>query len=351
MKVSKDISRRVLNIGPSFRPVAGGIAQVMGYYHDFVFEDFKFVANSCPGSKFTKLLCAAWSYFYTFVLLLFNRIDTLHIHTASKVSFRRSVLFARLGFLFRKKVIMHIHAGSFMDYYATAPEYIASALKKCHKVVALSSVWKQRFEEEIGLDNVVIINNIIPQPKKVDSNLFTDGCVHGLFLGAIKDQKGIFDLMEVIKAHKEELAGKFVLHIGGNEQVDRLLALIKEENLDAIVKFEGWVGEQRKIELMNNCHILFLPSYIEGVPICILEAMSYGMPVVTTHVGGIPSLIDHERNGFTNTPGDLDALWAASRALITSEQMRNAFGDVSLKKITAYYPESVARQLTDLYQM
>ena len=62
MKISNNISKRVLNIGPSFKPVTGGIAQVMAYYNYYVFENFRFVANSCPGNKTAKLVCAITAY-------------------------------------------------------------------------------------------------------------------------------------------------------------------------------------------------------------------------------------------------------------------------------------------------
>ena len=349
MKISNNISKRVLNIGPSFKPVTGGIAQVMAYYNYYVFENFRFVANSCPGNKTAKLVCAITAYIKTLTKLLFNKVDILHIHTASNVSFKRSVIFARLGFLFKKKVIMHIHAGSFMEYYNTSPEYVSSVLKKCHKVVALSEVWKRRFEKEIGLSNVVVINNIIPEPTVVEKQMFSDKAVHGLFLGAIKDQKGIFDLLDVVNEHKFLLDGKFVLHIGGNEQVNRLQSFINEHGLNNIVKYEGWVDEDKKVLLMNNCDILFLPSYIEGVPICVLEAMSYGLPVVTTNIGGIPSLIENEKNGYTNIPGDLVALWNSTFELIANEGLRKVYGKLSLEKIVQYYPDKIATQLMKLY--
>ena len=64
--IDKEIANKVLTIGPSFKPVEGGIAQVMEYYDTDVFSTFRFIANSCPGSKLRKLICAISAYIATF---------------------------------------------------------------------------------------------------------------------------------------------------------------------------------------------------------------------------------------------------------------------------------------------
>lgn len=350
MKVSHYISKRVVNIGPSFKPVAGGIAQVMAYYNDYLFDDFQFIENSCPGSKLKKLYCATKAIISLFTLLFFNRVDIIHIHTASKISFKRSVIFARLGFIFNKKVIMHIHAGSFMEYYSSTPNYVYSILNRCDKVIALSEVWKAQFESVIGLKNVAIINNIIPKPSLIEHATYQKAVVHGLFLGAIKEEKGIFDLLDIIISHKNELENKFILHVGGNEQVTKLLKIVKENNLENIVHFEGWVGDEKKESLFNTSDIMFLPSYIEGLPICILEAMSYRLSIISTKIGGIPSIINNGKNGLLVEPGDKVELWRATQKLISDFEMRNRFGQESRLIIKCYYPDYVANQLESLYK-
>ncbi|MGM9869239.1 MAG: glycosyltransferase family 4 protein [Sodaliphilus sp.] len=350
--INKEIANSVLTIGPSFKPVEGGIAQVMDYYNSDVFTSFRFIANSCPGSKLRKLVCAISAYISTFFILLLNRnIKILHIHTASKVSFKRSMIFAKLGFLFRRKVVMHIHAGSFISYYEINPEYVAKSLKQCYKVIALTELWKQRFELQIGLTNVEVINNLVPLPTLRDPINKKSDMVEALFLGAIKPEKGIFDLMEVIAAHKLELQGKFTLYVGGNEQTERLISEIHNNGIADIVKFEGWIGAERKIELMNRCSVLFLPSYIEGLPICIMEAMSYGLAIVASTIGGIPSIVNEGENGYLLSPGDKNKLWTAIQTLIENPELRLQMGNKSQQMIQPYYPENVAHRLEQFYKL
>lgn len=109
--------------------------------------------------------------------------------------------------------------------------------------------------------------------------------------------------MKAIGDHKQELQNRIVLHIGGNGETDRLLSIIKELGIETLVRFEGWVDKEKKQYLLNLADVYILPSFIEGVPISILEAESYHKPVITTNVGGIPSIVQDRVSGVFVTPG------------------------------------------------
>lgn len=85
-----------------------------------------------------------------------------------------------------------------------------------------------------------IVDNIIPQPQRV-LGIKNDGRFHLLFLGLITAQKGIYDLLDVIKEIRHDLKDKFCLQIGGNGETERLQKLIDENDLSDLVRFEGWV--------------------------------------------------------------------------------------------------------------
>ena len=74
------------------------------------------------------------------------------------------------------------------------------------------------------------------------------------------------------------------LKIGGNKNEEKLKKQIKDFNIQEIVTFEGWVSGNKKLELLNWADVFILPSFNEGLPISILEAMSYGMPIISTPV-------------------------------------------------------------------
>ena len=92
------------------------------------------------------------------------------------------------------------------------------------------------------------------------------------------------------------------------------------------VRYLGWISEKERDLLLRKTDIFILPSYAEGMPMSILEAMSYSIPVISTFVGGIPELISDGESGFLITPGDIDALYQRLASLVKNEKLRSEFG-------------------------
>lgn len=90
-----------------------------------------------------------------------------------------------------------------------------------------------------------------------------------------------------------------------------------------------------------------LPSFNEGLPISILEAMSYGHPVISTPVGGIPEVVDG--NGILVTPGNADEIWAAMSRYIDTPSAISQEGSISHRNVRPYLPDSVMEQLRQIY--
>lgn len=188
--ITKEIADSILTIGCEYRSPKGGIAQVIDSYSKYVFATFLFSANSAGKSKMYKLIKCIGSLIEVFLrLIIQQRIKIVHIHTASWNSFRRSILFIRLAKMMRRKVVVHIHGGGFKEYYASNSEFVRKYLLMADCVIALSESWRDFFISKVGLSNVQIVHNIVPQPQK--ESLKVDGVLHGLFLGKICKEKGI----------------------------------------------------------------------------------------------------------------------------------------------------------------
>ncbi len=345
--ISKEISSHVVTLGCSNKNPKGGIAQVLYCYEHYVFEDFNFVTISRKSNIWNNIALFTRGLFkFLFILLFKSTIKIVHIHTSQRKSFIRSNVFMTLAKLFKKKLVLHIHGGGFKDYYYEDPDYVTKCLKKCDVIIVLSDEWKQ-FLESIGFEPVVV-ENIITKPIKRE--VPQDEKVHMLFLGLITQLKGIYDLVEVFAQHKDELRGRMVLHVGGNGETQNLVKMINDLGVEDIVKFEGWVSGEKKIELMNLCKVYVLPSYVEGLPLSILEAMSYNMAIISTRVGGIPSLVEDQKNGFLFEPGDRDAIYTSLKKLVFDEHLLSTMGRDNSQLVVDYYPENVARKLSDIYK-
>lgn len=341
-------SNQVLTIGCECDNPKGGVAYVLNAYKKFIYQPFKFVANSGEGSALRKIWMLVSSYIKSEWLEHTDKdIRFVHIHTASYNSFKRSTLYIRQAKRNGKKVIAHIHGGGFREFRQTCPKFVDKYLKKCDAVVALSENWREYFEKEVGLTNVYVVNNIIDKPKIQE--IKKDGRFHLLFLGFITEAKGIFDLLDVIAEHKSEWNDKVVLHIGGKGKVEQLQKVIKEAGIENIVKYEGWVSGEKKSELFNMADAFILPSYTEGVPISILEAESYGLPILSTPVGGIPEIVVDEENGILFPPGDKQAMKCAIDKLIVSSALCEEMGEKSKLISENCYPSSIEGKLSILY--
>ncbi len=341
-----DISQKVINIGCEYKEPKGGIAQILKVYEDYVFNDFRCIVNSKNANFYVNikiLICALYRLFV--VLLLDHNIRIVHIHTASYNSFLRSSLFVKLSKFMKRKVVLHIHGGGFKEYYKTKSKFITSILNQCDSIIALTQSWKEFFQMITVCKNVEVVNNIVPPPvfcniKKADVKK------HLLFLGLITEQKGIYDLLDVISQNKNIFENKMVLHIGGNGDVKRLIDIIENRRLQDLVVYEGWVSGDKKVELFNYVDAFILPSYIEGFPVSILEAMSYGLTIITTPVGGISEILT-EKTGVFFKPGDKKQLANVLCNYVNNEY--DGIGKQAQALVSNYFPEAVGKQLIEVY--
>jgi glycosyltransferase involved in cell wall biosynthesis len=81
--------------------------------------------------------------------------------------------------------------------------------------------------------------------------------------------------------------------------------------------------------MLAKADVFVLPSYNEGLPMALLEAMSWGLPVITTPVGGIPEVVSNTQNGLLVTPGDIQQLSEAMQSLIKEEKLRLSLGSAA----------------------
>ncbi len=340
---------RILTIGCAYKNPKGGIAQVLKSYDTYIFDRFRFVANSDgKGGKLRKLFTAAIALVKTVWQLVFDRkIAIVHIHTSSYRSFDRSAWFVRVAKLFGKKVVLHIHSGRFKNYYATRPRFVSRVLNHCDCIIVLSESWRAFVQGVTECQNIRILENIIDEPIRLETDR-NEQVFKLLFLGLITRQKGIFDLLEMLSEHREEFEGRLRLYVGGNGEVDILNRMIEELHLQEIVEYDGWVSGDKKIELFNLVDAYILPSYAEGLPVSIMEAMSYGLPVLSTPVGGIPEVVSSD-NGVLFPSGNKDEMYAAVRSVMTDHDRRVAMGEHAKKVCRSYLPDAVRKKLIDIY--
>lgn len=350
--IDKSLSEQVLMIGVYYKNNApGGIAAVIRSYEHYI-EGLNYLVSAKWSNFVVKASYALYAYIRLWQLLISdNKIKIVHLHTSSDASFWRKSLYLHLAKGHHRKVIMHIHASRFKDFYENSKrkENIVRNLKTADRLIVLSESWRDYFVS-IGVDagKIIVLHNITDYPIIVKERR-DDKTTKFLFLGEIGERKGVFDILRGIAQHKSELNGKIVLKIGGNRNEGMLQKTIHDNGLEDMVKFEGWVAGEKKRELLNWADVFILPSFNEGLPISILEAMSYGCPIISTPVGGIPEIVADGKNGTLVTPGNAEEIVSAMLRYVDHPDKIETEGERSKEVVRTYLPDFVMEQLKEVY--
>lgn len=338
----------VLFVGPSYTS-RGGISAVLQLYKENI-APFHYIKSSTNKGLLVNV-CVLGTLLAKLVFIrCLGRIKILHLHGASQRSFQRKAIVIAWAKILGFKIIFHCHGGGFKDYVEDrGVRPIKKVLDKCDAIVVLSEYWRNYFTNALKQQRVFVVNNMVNRPRKVYNK--ADDKLHLLFLGLITREKGIFDLLEVMCDHKKELKNRCILMIGGSgreENIRSLLQYITANELQDLVDYRGWVSRETKESAFGDSNVFILPSYKEGLPISILEAMSHKMPIISTCVGGIPAVVT-ATNGTLMNPGDKSAIWKAIKNYMDNKDLVTKQGKESGKLIESFYPEKVKQQLLSIY--
>jgi glycosyltransferase involved in cell wall biosynthesis len=347
--------KNILYIAPDIS-VKGGISTVInGFLSTHLSQKYNIilVASHVDGSKLRKLLQGIAGLLTTAYCLTFRQIDIVHIHGGDITSVMRKYFYFRLVKHFKCKVVYHFHGASFLVQYSHASSSwqrrIKSLLEKSDIVICLSDSWKKSILQIAPESNVLVVYNSTHLPALADKTQEKRETVNIVFLGLIGERKGIFDLIEVVSRLIKD-GCNIHLTVGGNGDISRLHKEIELKGLKNHVTYVGWIMGDAKDKLLRNTDIFVLPSYGEGMPMTILEAMSYAIPIVSTLVGGIPELIINGTTGYMIQPGDVNNLYARILDLVTDADKRRTFGQRGRAIIEAKHNLSInISQIDEIY--
>lgn len=325
----------------------GGIhAVIENHIQAGVYDDYEryLIVSHDDGSLFKRFYVYFSALASLLGLLLKGKISICHLHGSHKGSIYRKALFIFVCRLFSCKVIFHLHGSVFARTYDSAGGFykalVRYVLNNADSVFVLSEYWANYVGGISNNDDIRVINNF-PSPvfeALYEQRSFERGdTVNFLFLGYIGQRKGIYDLVDAVEALKRKGITGFTIKVGGNGEIDKLTDLIQQKSLSEYFDVIGWVTGDQKYQLMKEADVLLLPSHNEGLPIAILEAMSAGLAVISTTVGGIPEAIPDARSGLLIEPGDKVALSDAIEKYITDNAQLTEAARLSRERYDSAY--------------
>ncbi len=297
--------------------VRGGIAAVTGgYYGSRLERDFeiRYVESYCDGSKYRKFIKAVRAYRSFRELLRNERPDLVHVHSSFGASFFRKYPIIRMAHQAGIPVINHIHGSALEEFYLRAPAWKKHMVRKCYgwcdRLIALSDEWKERLSVIVPPEKIEVLPNysrIFPEMLSGENMEKRFAKRQILYLGRFDRLKGVSDIPAIAEQVKKVFPDiRFVL--GGTGETDPVTEEIARRSLGDTVLLPGWLLGDEKTKLLEESTLFLLPSHMEAMPVSVLEAMGYALPVISCDVGGIPKVVSDGINGRLYAPGDTDGM-------------------------------------------
>lgn len=348
--------RTVLLIGPSIDRTKGGMATVIAEQIKFNSKNsgfvYKYIRSHVEGSLIEKIYVAIRSIIQVSFL---SSSDLVHFHVASDASFYRKSLLMLIVKLKRKPTIMHIHGSDFDQFYfksnIIAKIFVKYIFSTTDKVIVLSEYWNTFFKQSIPSASVQVIYNGV----NVDTFLPNDTKIHHpnhfLFLGRLGKRKGIYDLIAALDIIVNTRKIKSIkIYIAGDGEIDEVSELINELGLQQHAILLGWLDDSKKLDHVKQVSTVVLPSYSEGLPMALIEAMAAGKVIISTRVGGIPELVEEGKNGFLVEPGDIEGLVEKIVYILQNKHLADTIAHNNISKVMSKYNLAENnRKLFELY--
>ncbi|MBX0313322.1 glycosyltransferase family 4 protein [Planococcus glaciei] len=310
------IDVNVLMIGSNTK-VKGGMTTVVQSFLNHRFSKsihLTFIASHSEKGRIYNSFFFLKALFAINTHLLFRNPQIVHLHMSDKGSFIRKYIIFKVSKLLNKRVIVHMHGGNFDNFYLGLPKLLKvcanELLEKADKVITLGGNWEKILRSIEPKANIKVLKNSVPIPEFVERNQQEEFNI--LFLAVINKEKGILDLIQasipvIEKAVRQRKNVVFEI-AGDGPALMQAKRMVADAGISSFYRFHGWVGFKEKKMLLERCDLFVLPSYFEALPMSVLEAISYGIPVVSTNVGSVDEAVRDGINGSLIEPGDISAL-------------------------------------------
>lgn len=317
----------VLMVGVDESTKGGMWTVVENYLNDKEFvknNGLIYVPTSITGcANYKKILFTINSFVKIRKIFSEKNIDIVHAHMSERSSITRKGIVMKYAKKHGAKIVLHMHGAEFEVLYKQMPERkkksVRNVLNLADRIIILGEYWKEFISSLVNdASKVQVAYNAVTVPSEYSYDTNSSSI---LFLGAVTKRKGIPDLLDALVRRQDVLKNSCIIDIWGPDTDGNIVDEIRIRELSEWVKYHGWLVNDDKKEILKHTAINVLPSYNEGLPMTILEAMSYGIPSITTDVAAIPEAVNNN-NGIIIKPGDVDALAESIVILMGNDELR-----------------------------
>jgi glycosyltransferase involved in cell wall biosynthesis len=240
------------------------------------------------------------------------------------------------------------HPPDFASYY----RQFTSVLSLCREVAALSPKLVDYCREELPISKPLSVLPIMSD-EIINGNRVThepNGHVNFGFAARMEELKGPMILMNAFAATHDHVPGSRLKIAGDGTQREKVNAMARSLNVSAYYDYTGvYTRPDERNAFMCDLDVFIMPSFTEGTPNNIVEAMANGKPIIASAVGGIPDMIDSE-SGILVPPGDSAALAEAMTRLAENPQRRRSMGRAAHERYRRLFsPNAVVPLMLETY--
>lgn len=330
----------------------GGMTAVVDSYRDAgLFEAWPllFISTFHLPRTSDKLRMAASGLGRFLLLLLTGRVLALHAHVAARGSFWRKSIFLALAWLAGRPTLLHLHDGSFPAWYgsrgAVARACVRWMLRSVDVVVALSEGWAKEIQSIEPGAKV----RVLPNPVAIPAACSARRPGRLLFMARLWPEKGIEELLQAVTRLKDAFP-ILELVCAGDGDLDGVRRRAESLGMADRLRLTGWIAGPAKQRELQEAAVFVLPSWFEGLPIGVLEAMAAGVPVVASDVGAMGEALGGVA-GVLCPPRDVPALTAALEGVLRDEALAARMGAQGRQRAMGLFSaDRVVDALGDIYK-
>ncbi len=285
---------------------------------------------------------------YGFIKFIFNifRAKIVHIHLSWEHSMLRKLPFIIISRIFKKKIVIHLHSGAEPIIYSRYKKQYQYIFNHADITILLSKSILDELFKHFSFSKTIVIYNPCPSLIKINELQKKNQI---LFAGALVEKKGIYDLIKSFSNVSKKFPD-WKLVIAGKGEIDKVNITISNLNLMKKIIYLGWVSDSEKKTVFSESRIFCLPSYSEGFPMSVVEAWAYGLPVITTPVGGLIDVLENDKNALVFLPGDVVSLTVQLERLMSDRKLRRKLSEQSKKLcLNEFKIQNITKQIDELY--